>query len=70
MDAKTDTLIPAADLARDNPVRIPNESAAFRAARTALRATPGSPFPAARLEGSSDVVWVRATGWRVMRKRR
>ena len=31
-------LIPAADLARDNPVRIPNESAGYRVARTALLA--------------------------------
>jgi predicted dithiol-disulfide oxidoreductase (DUF899 family) len=38
MDAKTDTLTPAAKLARDNPVRIPNESAEYRAARTALLA--------------------------------
>ena len=38
MDAKTDTLTPAADLARDNPVRIPHESPQFRAARTALLA--------------------------------
>jgi predicted dithiol-disulfide oxidoreductase (DUF899 family) len=38
MDAKTETLTPAADLARGNPVRIPNESAAYRAARTALLA--------------------------------
>jgi predicted dithiol-disulfide oxidoreductase (DUF899 family) len=38
MDAKADTLVPAADLARDNPVRIPNESAEYRAARTALLA--------------------------------
>jgi predicted dithiol-disulfide oxidoreductase (DUF899 family) len=38
MDAKTDTLIPAAKLARDNPVRIPNKSAEYRAARTALLA--------------------------------
>ncbi|MFO1013779.1 MAG: DUF899 family protein [Caulobacteraceae bacterium] len=38
MDAKSDTLIPAADLARDNPVRIPGESSAYRAARTALLA--------------------------------
>ncbi|MGH6956791.1 MAG: DUF899 family protein [Caulobacteraceae bacterium] len=36
MDAKTETLAAAADLARDNPVRIPGESAAYRAARTAL----------------------------------
>jgi predicted dithiol-disulfide oxidoreductase (DUF899 family) len=36
MDAKT--LIPAAELARANPVRIPNESAEYRAARTALLA--------------------------------
>lgn len=38
MDAKTDTLIPAAQLARDNPVRFPNESPEYRAARTALLA--------------------------------
>jgi predicted dithiol-disulfide oxidoreductase (DUF899 family) len=36
MDAKTDTLIPAAELAARSPVRIPNESAEYRAARTAL----------------------------------
>jgi predicted dithiol-disulfide oxidoreductase (DUF899 family) len=38
MDAKLDTPTPAADLARDNPVRIPNESAEYRKARTALLA--------------------------------
>jgi len=38
MDAKTETLTPAADLARDNPVRMRNESADYRAARTALLA--------------------------------
>ena len=38
MDAKTQTLTPAAELARDNPVRFPNESADYRAARTALLA--------------------------------
>lgn len=38
MDAKTETLIPAAQLARDNPVRIKNESTEYRAARTALLA--------------------------------
>ena len=38
MDAKSETLTPADQLARDNPVRIPNESAAYRAARTALLA--------------------------------
>nr|QQZ49190.1 DUF899 family protein [Phenylobacterium glaciei] len=36
MDAKTETLIPAARLAAENPVRYPNESAQYRAARTAL----------------------------------
>jgi predicted dithiol-disulfide oxidoreductase (DUF899 family) len=36
MNAKTDTLTPAAELARANPVRIANETAAYRAARTAL----------------------------------
>lgn len=38
MDAKLEPLAPAADLARDNPVRIPNESAEYRRARTALLA--------------------------------
>jgi predicted dithiol-disulfide oxidoreductase (DUF899 family) len=38
MDAKTKTLIPAAELARDNPVRFPNESDEYRAARTDLLA--------------------------------
>ncbi|MDB5474564.1 MAG: hypothetical protein JWP49_75 [Phenylobacterium sp.] len=38
MDAKTETLTPADQLARDNPVRFPNESAEYRAARTALLA--------------------------------
>jgi len=38
MDAKTETLTPAAQLARDNPVRMPNEGAEYRAARTALLA--------------------------------
>ena len=36
MDAKVETLKSATGLARDNPVRIPNENAAYRAARTAL----------------------------------
>jgi predicted dithiol-disulfide oxidoreductase (DUF899 family) len=38
MDAKTETLTPAAELARDNPVRIRHESEAYRSARTALLA--------------------------------
>lgn len=38
MDIRSTPLIPAADLARDNPVRYPNESAEYRAARTALLA--------------------------------
>ncbi|HEX7758373.1 MAG TPA: DUF899 family protein [Caulobacteraceae bacterium] len=38
MDAKTETLTPAYQLARENPVRIPGESADYRAARTALLA--------------------------------
>lgn len=38
MDAKTETLIPADQLARENPVRFPNESAEYRAARNALLA--------------------------------
>ena len=37
-DTTSPTLIPAADLARDNVVRIKNESADYRAARTALLA--------------------------------
>lgn len=36
MNAKTVTLTPAAELARRSPVRFPNESAEYRAARTAL----------------------------------
>ncbi|HEY5290327.1 MAG TPA: DUF899 family protein [Caulobacteraceae bacterium] len=36
MDAKTAAPIPAAKLARDNPIRVPGESAEYRAARTAL----------------------------------
>jgi predicted dithiol-disulfide oxidoreductase (DUF899 family) len=35
---ETESLPPAAELARDNPVRFPNESAEYRAARTALLA--------------------------------
>jgi len=38
MDAKTETLTPAARLAAESPVRMPNESAEYRAARTALLA--------------------------------
>ena len=38
MDAKTETLAPAAQLARANPMRIPNESPEYRTARTALLA--------------------------------
>ena len=38
MDAAIAPLIPADKLARDNPVRFPNESAEYRAARTALLA--------------------------------
>src|ERR1700734_4246037 len=38
MDANMETLTPAKQLARDNPIRIPNESAEYRAARTALLA--------------------------------
>jgi predicted dithiol-disulfide oxidoreductase (DUF899 family) len=38
MDANTETLIPAAKLAAENDVRIPGESADYRAARTALLA--------------------------------
>ncbi len=38
MDSRIKTLTPAAELARDNPVRFPNETAGYRAARTALLA--------------------------------
>ncbi len=38
MDANTETLTPAAKLAAENSVRMPGESAAYRAARTALLA--------------------------------
>src|ERR1700761_8588196 len=38
MDAKVETLRPADELARLDPVRIPNESAEYRVARTALLA--------------------------------
>lgn len=38
MDAKTETLVPAERMAQDNPVRFPNESPEYRAARTALLA--------------------------------
>jgi predicted dithiol-disulfide oxidoreductase (DUF899 family) len=38
MDAKTQTLIPADQLARENSIRMPNESAEYRSARQALLA--------------------------------
>lgn len=38
MDAKIETLIPADQLARDNPIRMPNESVDYRMARQALLA--------------------------------
>ena len=38
MDVKTENLTPASELARNNPVRMPNESADYRAARSALLA--------------------------------
>ena len=38
MDIKAETLAPADQLAADNPIRIPNESAQYRAARQALLA--------------------------------
>ncbi len=38
MDAKAETLIPAAQMAAATPLRVPNESAEYRAARTALLA--------------------------------
>jgi predicted dithiol-disulfide oxidoreductase (DUF899 family) len=38
MDAKIETLVPADKLAREGPIRVPGESAEYRAARTALLA--------------------------------
>src|SRR6202000_1073611 len=38
MDARTETLVSAEKLARETPIRVPNESAEYRAARTALLA--------------------------------
>jgi predicted dithiol-disulfide oxidoreductase (DUF899 family) len=38
MDARNDTFAPADQLARETPIRFPNESADYRAARTALLA--------------------------------
>jgi len=38
MDAKTEALVPADQLARDNPLRMPNEGADYREARQALLA--------------------------------
>ena len=38
MDAKTETLTPAMQMATENPARVPHESADYRAARTALLA--------------------------------
>ena len=38
MDARIETLIPADELARENTIRMPNESAEYRSARTALLA--------------------------------
>jgi predicted dithiol-disulfide oxidoreductase (DUF899 family) len=38
MDARTDSLTPSAELAARSPIRFPNESAEYRAARTALLA--------------------------------
>ncbi|HEX3066926.1 MAG TPA: DUF899 family protein, partial [Dongiaceae bacterium] len=38
MNAKTETLAPAEQLARESPIRIRNESAEYRAARQALLA--------------------------------
>ncbi|RAK57059.1 DUF899 family protein [Phenylobacterium deserti] len=36
MDSTSEPLVPAEDLVRDHPIRFPNESAAYRAARNAL----------------------------------
>ena len=38
MDAKVETLIPAAEMARADPLRLPNENAEYRSARIALLA--------------------------------
>ncbi len=38
MDTRAETLIPADQLAGENPLRIPNESVEYRAARQALLA--------------------------------
>src|SRR6202000_2440140 len=38
MDARTETLVSAEKLARETPIRVPNESAEYRAARNALLA--------------------------------
>src|ERR1700759_821239 len=38
MDAKAETLVPADQLARERPIRLPGESAGSRGARQALRA--------------------------------
>ncbi|MGA2552221.1 MAG: DUF899 family protein, partial [Burkholderiaceae bacterium] len=38
MHARTETLVPADQLARENPIRIPNESIQYRVARQALLA--------------------------------
>ena len=38
MDAKAENLVPTDQLARDNPIRMPNESAEYRLARQALLA--------------------------------
>jgi predicted dithiol-disulfide oxidoreductase (DUF899 family) len=38
MNAKAETLVPADQLARESPIRIPNESVEYRAARQALLA--------------------------------
>jgi predicted dithiol-disulfide oxidoreductase (DUF899 family) len=38
MDAKTDGLVPSSRMAAESPIRFPNESAEYRAARTALLA--------------------------------
>jgi hypothetical protein len=50
MDAKSETLTPAAVLARENPVRIPNESAGYRAARTV-------PWPRRSNCGATSSAW-------------
>ena len=56
MDAKTETLTAADELARDNPVRIRNESAAYRAARDAAAAAAFQPPTPVRITANERVL--------------